>query len=223
MSTLVISGGTDGIGRGLALHYLRAGHEVAVIGRSEAKFRELLAAAGGRGSAHLVRADLALAAGNRHAVAELTARFATIDALVLCAAYVRTRRTLTAEGLEHTFALYYLSRYLLSHGLADRLEAADRPVILNTAVPGAPRDAIHWNDLQLSRSFTARRANHQSRRANHLLGLMLTTRPAARIRHILYNPGFVATSHAGALNRPTRALVTTEILLTTLPIPENQP
>ncbi|KPM50691.1 hypothetical protein ACG83_38525 [Frankia sp. R43] len=225
MGRFVISGGTDGIGRALALHYLRAGADVVVIGRSEEKFRRLVAEAGGgvsgvsgAGVAHFVGADLALAAENRRVVAEVTDRFPAIDALILCAAYLRTTRTVTAEGLEHTFALYYLSRYLLSHGLADRLEAAERPVVLNTSVPGASRDAVRWGDLQLDRRFTARRANQQSRRANELLGLMLRARPAGRIRHVLYNPGFVRTSHAGALSRPARALVSALAAVAATPV-----
>jgi NAD(P)-dependent dehydrogenase (short-subunit alcohol dehydrogenase family) len=218
VSTFVISGGTDGIGRALAVHYLRTGNDVVVIGRSEEKFRAMVTEAGGTATAHFIGADLTLAAENRRVVDEITGRFDAIDALILCAAYIHTNRVVTTEGFEHTFALYYLSRYLLSHGLASLLEAADQPVILNTAVPGAHRDAMRWNDLQLERAFTVRRANQQSRRANELLGLMLSGRPADKIRHILYNPGYVRTSQAGAFNRPLRFVVCTLARVAATPV-----
>jgi hypothetical protein len=120
-----------------------------------------------------------------------------------------SRCRLTDEGFEHTFALYYLSRHLLAAGLLPALAAASRPVVLDTTVPGAPKDAVHWDDLQLARGFGWKVANLQSRRLGELSGRRLVTRPeAGDLRYVLVNPGFVRTSHQGALSRPARAFVT---------------
>ncbi|MET0135251.1 MAG: SDR family NAD(P)-dependent oxidoreductase [Kibdelosporangium sp.] len=197
MATTVITGGTDGLGRALAAHLLREGQTVVVIGRDQAKFDGLA------GAAHFISADLRLVAENQRVVGEIKERFPVVDTLVLAAAYVHRTRVLTEEGLEHTFALYYLSRHLLAAGLLDVLEASDRPLILDTAVPGAPRDAIHWDDFQLEHGFTWKAANLQSRRMGRLSGLRLSD----RVRYVLYNPGFVRTSHQGALGRTSRKLV----------------
>ncbi|NYI06740.1 SDR family NAD(P)-dependent oxidoreductase [Allostreptomyces psammosilenae] len=224
MGTYLISGGTDGIGRALAVTYLRDGHTVVVVGRSAAKFQALLRQAGlapDSDRAHFFPADLRLVRENRRVVEAFTSRFEALDALVLCAAYVHRRRVVTEEGFEHTFALYYLSRYVLTMGLADRLSAAELPVVLNTSVPGARRDAIRWDDLQLTRSFRWRTANQLSRRANELLGLTLARRhPAGRIRHVLYSPGFVRSSFAGEVSRLERALITGLARVTRTPTPD---
>ncbi|HEY1179884.1 MAG TPA: SDR family NAD(P)-dependent oxidoreductase, partial [Phytomonospora sp.] len=181
METIVITGGTDGLGRALALLYLREGRTVIVVGRSRAKF-EALAAEAGHGTARFIAADLSLVAENRRVVAEAAA-FGPVDVLILCAAYARWDRVETAEGFEHTFALYYLSRVLLTSGLRPRL-------VLNTSVPGAARDAIPHHDLQLREGFGFKKANHLTRRANELFGLHLAQSPG-ETRHILYSPGFV--------------------------------
>lgn len=195
MATIVITGGTDGLGRALALHYLRAGDTVVVVGRSREKFAGIREA----GDAHFIPADLTLVAENRR-VAEAVAAFGPVDVLILCAAYARWNRVETAEGIEHTFALYYLSRALLTTALRPRL-------VLNTSVPGATRDAIPHHDLQLREDFSFKAANRLTRRANELLGLHLAQEPG-ETRHILYSPGFVRTSHAGSLGRIARFGVT---------------
>ncbi|MBB5853078.1 SDR family NAD(P)-dependent oxidoreductase [Amycolatopsis umgeniensis] len=198
MSTIVITGGTDGLGRALAADRLRAGHTVVVVGRSEAKFREL------PGDAHFIQADLREVSENFRATQEIAERFPVVDTLVLGAAYVHRDRQLTGEGFEHTFALYYLSRHVFASELQGVLGAAERPLILDTTVPGAPKDAIRWDDFQLSSGFTWKAANLQSRR----MGLLSASRLASEhVRYVLYNPGFVRTSHQGALGRTSRALV----------------
>ncbi len=198
MSTIVITGGTDGLGRALAADRLREGHTVVVVGRSEAKFRELT------GDAHFIRADLREVSENFRATREIAERFPVVDTLVLGAAYVHRDRQLTSEGFEHTFALYYLSRHVFASELQEVLGAAERPLILDTTVPGAPKDAIQWDDFQLSRGFTWKSANLQSRRMGLLSAHLLASE---KVRYVLYNPGFVRTSHQGALGRTSRAMV----------------
>ncbi|GAB3717507.1 hypothetical protein GCM10027598_28280 [Amycolatopsis oliviviridis] len=198
MSTIVITGGTDGLGRALAADRLREGHTVVVVGRSEAKFRTLT------GDAHFIKADLREVAENLRVTKEIAARFPVVDTLVLGAAYVHRDRQLTGEGFEHTFALYYLSRHIFASELQGVLSAAERPLILDTTVPGAPKDAIHWDDFQLTQGFTWKAANLQSRR----MGLLSALRLASdHVRYVLYSPGFVRTSHQGALGRTSRAMV----------------
>ncbi|TDC75825.1 SDR family NAD(P)-dependent oxidoreductase [Streptomyces hainanensis] len=215
MSTVVITGGTDGIGRALATHHLRQGDTVVVVGRSRPKFDALVAAVGG--TPHFVAADLRLARESLRVVADLRSRFRVIDVLVLGAAYVHRDRSVTEEGFEHTFALYYLSRHVLAHGLAAELRAAPNPLVLDLTVPGAARDAIQWDDLQLTSGFSWRAANQQSRRAAELSALRLS----GDIRCALWGPsGLVRTSLQGELGPVARPL--TNALKATLGRPVEQ-
>ncbi|MFC3995646.1 SDR family NAD(P)-dependent oxidoreductase [Nocardiopsis sediminis] len=211
MKTIVVTGGTSGIGEALAHTHIRRGDRVVVVGRDEAKGKAFLDAAeradaGGR--AVFVHADLSLVSENRRVIAEITERFAAVDALVLCARFYRSHRAVTPEGFEHNFALYYLSRYLLGHGLADRLEKAGDPVIVNIAGPGVGAGDVHWDDLGLEHGYDGWTAMFQGGRLNDLLGVSFAARHGdGRTRYVLLFPGGTRTGFAGEFDAPTAAHV----------------
>ncbi|TDE35494.1 SDR family NAD(P)-dependent oxidoreductase [Actinomadura sp. 6K520] len=211
MRTIVITGGTDGIGKGLGLHYLGRGARVIVVGSNPDKGRRFLEEARAIGSgerAAYVQADLSLVAENRRVVAEIAQRHPVVDALVLAARYYRSTRRETAEGIEHNFALFYLSRYLLGHGLADRLEAAERPVILNLAGPGGDLSAMNWDDLQFTRDYRPDRVMAQCGKLSDLAAVEFTAvHPGTQIRYVLAHPGLTATGFTGDYNEADAALV----------------
>ncbi|MFI6387200.1 SDR family NAD(P)-dependent oxidoreductase [Nonomuraea sp. NPDC050540] len=189
MKTLVITGGTDGMGRELARTYLRRGDTVVIVGRDKDKALP---------GAHLIAADLSLVSENRRVIAEINAAYPAVDALVLCARYFRSARSVTSEGIEATFALEYLSRHLLSHGLTDP------GVIVNVSGPGVPIGRIHWDDPMFERGYDGVAAQMQAGRANDLLG---TAFSAGRTRYVLINPGPVSTAFRGEYDAATAAHV----------------
>ncbi|WP_150254398.1 SDR family NAD(P)-dependent oxidoreductase [Nocardiopsis deserti] len=96
---------------------------------------------------------------------------------------------------------------MLGHGLADLLERGDSPAIVNIAGPGGFPGKIRWEDVQLREGYTGVRAAMQSSRCNDLLGVDFPVRhPGARVRYVLYNPGFVRTGMADPLPLPQRVL-----------------
>lgn len=203
MKSIVITGGTDGIGAALARHRLSQGDSVTVIGRDEAKGAALAAL-----GAVFLPADLSLVSENRRLVAELTERGDAIDALILCARYFRSHRLETAEGHEASFSLEYLSRHLLGRGLLDLLERAPHPVVLNVSGPGLAKPEVKWDDPSLRTGYSGPAAQMQAGRANDLLGIGFpAAHPQARTRYVLVNPGAVATSFAGEYDPETAAFV----------------
>ncbi|MGW0521719.1 SDR family NAD(P)-dependent oxidoreductase [Crossiella sp. NPDC003009] len=212
MATTVISGGTDGLGRALAQHLLRAGETVVVIGRDVEKFKTLAAT-----RAHFVQADLRLQREAERVAAHIASEHPRIDTLFLAAAHVVRSRTLTTEGVEHNLALYSLSRHVLATALLPQLSASSRPMIINTSVPGAPKTAMRWQDPSLANNYSWRAANHQSRRANELSALLLT-KAEPRLKYVLYNPLFVRSSLSGDLSPVHRAII--RVLFRLAPSPE---
>ncbi|MFG2004215.1 SDR family NAD(P)-dependent oxidoreductase [Spirillospora sp. NPDC048911] len=211
MRTIVITGGTDGLGKGLGLHCLGRGDRVVVVGSSPDKGRRFLDEARAIGSgerAVYIQADLSLVAENRRVVAAIAESYPVLDALVLAARFYRSTRHETAEGIEHNFALFYLSRYLLSHGLADWLEEGERPVILDLAGPGGDLSAMNWDDIQFNSGYRPDRVMAQCGKLSDLAAVGFTAaRPGSRIRYVLAHPGLTATAFAGDYNEADAALV----------------
>ncbi|WP_030742517.1 SDR family NAD(P)-dependent oxidoreductase [Streptomyces sp. NRRL F-5135] len=196
MKTVVITGGTDGIGRGIARTYLGRGDRVVVVGTDKTKAEP---------GAWFLRADLELIDENRRLIDRLSAELDTIDVLVLGARFQRSQRTETADGLESNFALTYLSRFLLSHGLAGLLGRAADPVVLNFGGAGRfgpPR----WDDLQQRTQYHGLTAMIQAGILNAALAVDFVGRHPA-IRYVNNFPGTVATSFAGDYDQAEAAQI----------------
>jgi NAD(P)-dependent dehydrogenase (short-subunit alcohol dehydrogenase family) len=210
MSTAVITGGTAGIGRALAETYLHRGYDVLVIGSSARNGRDFLAYASDAGAgdrAHFLAADLSQVGGTERLAATIADRFPVVDVLVLAARYHRSTRLVTPEGFESNFALFYLSRFLLGHGLAGPLSRAELPVVLNFG--GAGRTGpVRWDDLQLERDYSGVGAMAHCASLNDLLGLsFVDLHRESGIRYVLNHPGVVATTFAGEYDPVTAAQV----------------
>ncbi|WP_431727299.1 SDR family NAD(P)-dependent oxidoreductase [Verrucosispora sp. TAA-831] len=210
--TIVIAGGTDGMGRGTALARLERGDTVVAIGTKPAKGAEVAAEAarlGAAGRFHFIPADLSSIATVEKVVDQIAAAHPAVDALVLCANRQNAKRLETAEGLEFTFSLYYLARYLLGHGLRAQFDAAADPVIINVASPGIKVGSVNFDDLQAERKYSQLKAQTQCGRANDLLGRGFEQAPSSKARYVLYHPGFTATlGSIGEMKQPIRGLIT---------------
>ncbi|WP_040810048.1 SDR family NAD(P)-dependent oxidoreductase [Nocardia concava] len=208
--TVVVSGGTDGMGRAFALERLARGDAVIVIGSNAAKGESLRAAAGSAAvRLRFLCVDLSSIAGNERAIEMVGASSETIDALVFFANRVSARRVETVDGLERTFALYYLSRYLLAHRLTPLLEGGTDPVIVTVAGVGVTKGGINWDDPQLIHGYSAMRAQLQAGRANDLLGVDFAQRFGETVRFVHFHPGFTRSGDLSQLNPLPRILIRT--------------
>ncbi|WP_019926761.1 SDR family NAD(P)-dependent oxidoreductase [Nocardia sp. BMG111209] len=222
--TIVVSGATDGMGKAVTLSRLARGDRLVAVGSNPAKFTALIAEAERLGAAdrlHTVRADLSSIAENRRVIDEIAARYPAVDALLLFANRHSPRRRETVDGLEYTFALYYLSRYLLSRGLGPQLDAAANPVIVTVAGVGTTAGAIDWDDPQSTRGYRPVRAMIQGARANDLLGVGFAQQRAGRARFVMYHPGFTRSGDSSPLPLPVRILLRVAAALKARPIAES--
>lgn len=206
MRTIMITGGTDGIGLGLGLHYLEAGDRVVAIGSSAAKgqaFLDQAAHLGAGGRASFLRADLTTFSGIEQVIA---AAPSSLDVLALAAQRFAPTRIETTDGLEATFALGYLSRFILGERLLDKLEKAPSPLILNIAAAGGGPGKFSATNLQMTEGYGRMAVASQTSRRNDLLAVgFVQAHPTARTRYVLYSPGLVYTGMTKQQPQPIRA------------------
>jgi NAD(P)-dependent dehydrogenase (short-subunit alcohol dehydrogenase family) len=204
--TVVITGATSGIGEVAALRLAAMGARIVVVARDRARGRATLAkldaAAPGRGHAAYYGDFLSLAEVERVG-AEIAAAEPRVDVLVNNAGAIFSRRAVTADGLERTFALNHMAYFVLTQVLTDRLVAGAPARVINTASNAHRKGRLHLADLQLAKSYSPSLAYGTSKLANILFTRELARRLVGRgVTANSFSPGFVATrfgNQAGGL------------------------
>ncbi|HEU4728138.1 MAG TPA: SDR family NAD(P)-dependent oxidoreductase [Kofleriaceae bacterium] len=177
--TILVTGATDGHGKGVARELVRMGATVLVHGRDPARIASTLdelgaATPGARLRGY--RADFASLAEVRALADELLAREPRLDALVNNAG-IGTRiagsadRMVSRDGHELRFAVNYLAPFLLTRLLLPRLRASRPARIIN--VSSAGQQALDFSDVMLERGYSGVRAYCQSKLAQILFTIDL--------------------------------------------------
>ena len=195
--TVVITGGTSGIGEIAAERLAQMGARIVLIARDKSRGEATLARLHERapGLGHAVHyADLARIPEMKRVAAEIAHKEPRIDVLINNAGAMFSSRRLTEDGLEYTFALNHMAYFVVTEGLRERLLASSPARIVNTASSAHQGARLDFDDLQSAKGFGAMKAYGRSKLCN-----ILFTRELARRLHgtgITANclhPGFVAT------------------------------
>ncbi len=148
--TIVLTGGTSGIGRAVAGQLVRRGARVIVIGRNADKLNSLQAELTGMGLSGEVTtelADLALMVDVREVATRLLRRHGRIDGLINNAGALYNTYQRTAEGIERTMATDLVSPYLLTRLLLPALKASGDARVVNVASGGMYTQAMRADML----------------------------------------------------------------------------
>jgi NAD(P)-dependent dehydrogenase (short-subunit alcohol dehydrogenase family) len=195
--TVLITGGTAGIGKATALGLATIGANVAVTGRdrdrADAAAAEIRAAGGGRVDVFI--ADLSVQAQVCRLADQVLHALPRIDVLINNAGGYWNTRHVTADGLERTFALNHLAPFLLTTLLLDRLTDSAPARVVTVSSNAHAMGRLDFDDLQGERSYSGARAYNQSKLANVLFTYELARRmPAASVTANALHPGVVSTS-----------------------------
>src|SRR5688572_26617070 len=148
--TVLVTGGTGGIGKATALGLAAMGAHLAITGRdperAEQAAREIRAAGGGLVDVFV--ADLSAQAEVRRLAEQILQRLARIDVLVNNVGGYWNTRHVTADGLERTFALNHLAPFLLTNLLLDRLQHSSPARIVTVSSHAHTTGRIDFDDLQ---------------------------------------------------------------------------
>jgi len=201
---VVVTGASSGIGRATALELARRGARVLLVGRTPDRCQAALAAVRdvGRADCDVIQGNLASLAGIRAVAAEVLARTERLDVLVNNAAAVFVRRTTTPDGYEGTFALNYLSYFLLTGLLLPLLRKSVPARIVSVASEGHRYFRLDLDDLQNQRRYSTMRVYGQSKTAGILWNVELARRlDGSGITANILHPGAIR-SNLGQGNGP---------------------
>lgn len=199
----LVTGGTSGIGAAAAQQLAHHGLTVVLVGRNAAKcqrqVQKIRRAAKG---AHVdfIQADLSSQTQIRDVAGEFQKRYSHLDVLINNAGAIFSKRFLTVDGLEMTFALNHLSYFLLTSLLLDQLKASTSGRVIVVSSAAHEQGYVNFEDLQMEHCYDRVRAYAQSKLANLLFTYALARRlEGTRITANALNPGSV-TSNFGANN-----------------------
>jgi len=152
--TVLVTGGTGGIGRETAVGLARMGATVVVTGRDRARGEAAVAGirqASGNERVSLLLADLGLQADVRRLAAEAAGAHPRLDVLINNVGYLGPERRLTADGVEATLAVNVLAPLLLTELLSGPLAAAGGRVVNVTG--GMPQGRLDLENLQAEKGY----------------------------------------------------------------------
>ena len=195
--SVLVTGGTGGIGRATAIGLAALGARVGITGRDQAR---TVAAAAGIGAApggpavDAFVSDMSAQAGMRHLAAQVADAYPRLDVLVNNVGGFWAHRHVTADGLERTFALNYLAPFLLTGLLLGRLTASAPARIVTVSSGAQASGRLDFGDLQGERAYSGQRAYSQSKLANVMFTYELARRlDGTGVTATVLHPGVVRT------------------------------
>ena len=176
-ATILVTGATDGLGKRVARELAAKGTTVLLHGRSperlEATLEELR---GQRGSQKVgsYLADLSSLATVRDLAARILSEHDRLDVVVNNAGIIAREREESEDGYELTFAINYLSHFLLTRLLMPLLKKSGPARIVNVASAG--QSPVDFSNLMLERGYDAMKAYSQSKLAQIMFTFELAER-----------------------------------------------
>lgn len=192
--TVVITGGTGGLGRAGAVGIAALGARTVVVGRSAEKLRAAEQEIAGEVVGY--EADLSSMAEIRDLADRLLEKEHRIDILINNVGVLLPERETTAEGIEKTFATDLAGHFLLTNLLIPRLAESAPSRIVNMTSGGMYSEKIRPDDLQFERRpYKGAAAYAHAKRGQ----VILTEMWAERLRgsgvvvHVMH-PGWAGTA-----------------------------
>jgi len=196
--TVLVTGGTGGIGLATAAGLAGLGARVGIVGRDAGRARaaaERIRTVAAGGDVDVFIADVSSQREVQRLAGQVLAAYPRLDVLVNNVGGYWATRHATEDGLERTFAVNHLAPFLLTHLLLDRLRSSAPARVVTVSSGAQAMGRIDFDDLQGERSYSGQRAYNQSKLANVLFTYELARRlEGSGVTANVLHPGVVRTA-----------------------------
>lgn len=193
---ILITGSTDGIGKQTAIDLAAMGAQVIVHGRNVGKAKETaqnIIKISGNNSLDFVVADLSSLNQIRKMADDLHQRYSKIDVLINNAGIFKTKRELSENGFEMTFAINHLSYFLLTNLILDLIKNSESKRIVNVASQAHGND-LDFDNLQGEKYYEGYDAYARSKLCNIMFTYTLSRKlEGTGITTNVLHPGVIST------------------------------
>jgi NAD(P)-dependent dehydrogenase (short-subunit alcohol dehydrogenase family) len=194
---VLVTGGTAGIGKATAVGLAALGARVGITGRDRIRAEAAAAdirAASGNPAVDVFIADMSAQAEVRRLAGEVLDAYPRLEVLVNNVGWFWAHRHVTADGLEHTFAVNHLGPFLLTNLLLGRLKASAPARVVTVSSGAHAMGRINFDDLQGSPAYSGQRAYNASKLANVMFTYELARRLAGSgVTATVLHPGVTRT------------------------------
>ena len=194
---VLVTGGTGGIGRAAAIGLASMGARVGITGRDRARAEhaaQAIADESGNPAVDIFVADLSSQNELRRMAEEVLSTYPRLDVLLNNVGGFWAHRHVTADGLEHTFALNHLAPFLLTRLLLDKLIASAPARVITVSSGAEAMGRIDFDDLMGERKYSGQRAYNQSKLANVMFTYEVARRSEGTgVTAAVMHPGMTST------------------------------
>ncbi|MFL6379689.1 MAG: SDR family oxidoreductase [Nitrososphaeraceae archaeon] len=199
----LITGGTSGIGKEIAIGLAKMKANVVVVGRDkvrcEATVQEIHKNASittNKNRVSYLLADLSSQKSVKQLAKKFLDNYESLDILINNAGVFLSKRLTTVDGIEYTFAVNHLAPFLLTNLLLERMKSSSPSRIITTSSVAHKGARINFDNLQFEGGrYNGLQAYRQSKLANILFTLELARRTKeSGVISNCFHPGGVRTN-----------------------------
>ena len=192
--TIVITGGTGGIGYAIARVLAKQGNDIIFHGRDTAKGKKIAMELSNTSgcTAKFVSADVSSVDGIKDLAKAIKKLTNKIDILIQATGVLYSERSETKDGFYGSFPVNYLCKFMLDDLLMDELKLGQGKIII---IGGPLRKGalLNFNDLQMKTNYTLFKSIGQNQLAVHMHAQEFSKRYGGSIPINVVNAGMVKT------------------------------